>query len=210
VNVEIFSDVVCPWCYLGQARFRKAVEEFGGDVNIVWRPFQLSPETPSPSTGSLIGPYLAEKFGGADKVEQAHSRLRALIGAEGLPFKPETTMHANSAKAHRVIALAGREGVQDAVVARLFLANHAEGRDIDDTATLVELAASAGLAAERVQALLDSDEGVDELRADLGRARDLGISGVPFFLFEEKWAVSGGQPAEVFKAALEEVAANHP
>src|SRR3954463_6800526 len=97
VNVEIFSDVVCPWCYLGQARFRKAVEEFGGEVAVVWKPFQLSPETPSPSTGGLIGPHLAEKFGGADKVKEAHSRLRALTGAEGLPFEPENTLLVNSA-----------------------------------------------------------------------------------------------------------------
>ncbi|MEO5874202.1 MAG: DsbA family oxidoreductase [Streptosporangiaceae bacterium] len=210
MNVEIFSDVVCPWCYLGQARFRTAVEDFPGEVNIVWKPFQLAPGTPSPSGGGLLDPYLAEKFGGRDKVEEAHSRLRALTGAEGLPYEPEIALVANSAKAHRVIALAGREDVQDAVAARLFRAYHAEGRDIDDSPTLVELAAEAGLPAERVQALLDSDEGVGELRENLARAHAMGISGVPFFLFEEKWAVSGGQPAEVFRAALQEVAANHP
>lgn len=206
VKIEIYSDVVCPWCYLGQARFRKAVEEFPGDVDVVWRPFQLDPSAPVHSGAGRADLVLAEKFGGADKVRAAHSRLRALTAEEGLPYEPEQSHHVNSLQAHRVIWLAGESGVQDAVVARLFRAHHAEGRDLNDAETLVELAAEAGLPAERVRALLASDEGAAEVGGQIDEARSLGVSGVPFFLFEGKWAVSGGQPTEVFAAALREVA----
>ncbi|GAB2818468.1 DsbA family oxidoreductase [Actinocorallia aurea] len=206
MKIEIYSDVVCPWCYLGQARFRKAVEEFPGEVEIVWRPFQLDPSSPAEPGAGLASTALAEKFGGADKVDAAHSRLRALTAAEGLPFEPEQARQINSHQAHRVIWLAGEEGVQDAVVARFFRAHHAEGRDLNDPATLADLAAEAGLDAERVRALLASAEGASEVDAQIDEARHLGVSGVPFFLFEGKWAVSGGQPTEVFAQALAEVA----
>ncbi|WP_200827425.1 DsbA family oxidoreductase [Thermomonospora echinospora] len=206
MNVEIFSDVVCPWCYLGQARFRAAVARFAGEVRVTWRPFQLDPG--APATATPAADHLAAKLGGPERVAAAHDRLRALTAAEGLPFAPEKALRVNTGDAHRVIALAGRAGVQDAVVERLFRAQHAEGRDIGDAGTLAELAAEAGLDVAAVRTLLDSDEGVAELEQDLARARALGINGVPFFLFEEKWAVSGGQPTEVFEGALQEVASN--
>ncbi|ROO83931.1 putative DsbA family dithiol-disulfide isomerase [Actinocorallia herbida] len=206
MKIEIYSDVVCPWCYLGQARFRQAVEEFPGEVEIVWRPFQLDPSSPAEPEAGLASTVLAEKFGGADKVHAAHQRLRALTEDAGLPFEPELARQINSLQAHRVIWLAGEEGVQDAVVARFFRAHHAEGRDLNAPETLVELAAEAGLPADRVRALLASAEGAPEVAAQIDEARRLGISGVPFFLFEGKWAVSGGQPTEVFAEALREVA----
>ncbi|MDX6743103.1 DsbA family oxidoreductase [Actinocorallia sp. A-T 12471] len=206
MKIEIYSDVVCPWCYLGQARFRKAVEEFPGEVEVVWRPFQLDPSAPEDKGAGLADEVLAHKFGGADKVKAAHSRLRALTAEEGLPYEPEKSHHINSRAAHRVIWLAGELGVQDAVVARLFRAHHAEGRDLNDPETLAELAAESGVPAERTLALLASDEGVAEVDAQIDGARELGVSGVPFFLFEGKWAVSGGQPTEVFTKALQEVA----
>jgi predicted DsbA family dithiol-disulfide isomerase len=205
VNVEIFSDVVCPWCYLGQARFRTAVARFGGEVQVTWRPFQLDPAAPATATPAAA--QLAAKMGGPERVAAAHDRMRALTAAEGLPYAPDKALYVNTRDAHRVIALAGREGVQDAVVERLFRAQHAEGRDVGDSATLAELAAEAGLDAAAVRTLLDSDEGVAELEQDLDRARALGISGVPFLVFEGKWAVSGAQPTEVFEGALKEVAA---
>ncbi|MCD0450881.1 DsbA family oxidoreductase [Actinocorallia sp. API 0066] len=207
MKVEIYSDVVCPWCYLGQARFLKAVEAFPGDVEIVWRPFQLDPAAPTDESG-LADAVLAAKFGGADKVRAAHARLRALTADEGLPYEPEAAHHVNTFQAHRVLWLAGELGLQDALAARLFRAHHAEGADLNSAATLTALAAEAGLPADRVRALLDSDEGAAEVSAQLAEARAIGVSGVPFFLFEGKWAVSGGQPTEVFTAALQEVASH--
>jgi predicted DsbA family dithiol-disulfide isomerase len=204
VKVDVFSDLVCPWCYLGRTRFQSAVATFDDSVDVTWRPFQLdpdAPQTPEPATERL-----AAKFGGRERVTQMHDRMRALTAEAGLPYEPERALRANTRDGHRVVWLAGREGVQDAVVGRLFRAYHAEGRDIGDAGTLASLADEAGLSADRVRALLASGEGDAEVTQDLDLARNLGINGVPFFLFEGAWGVSGAQSAEVFGEALREVA----
>jgi predicted DsbA family dithiol-disulfide isomerase len=209
VNVEIYADVVCPWCYLGQARFRQALAGFPDDVQVTWRPFQLDPGAPVTATPATE--HLVAKFGGLERVAEAHDRLRGLTAAEGLPYEPERGLYVNTADAHRVIWLAGREGgpaLQDAVAERLFRAHHAEGRDLGHAGTLTELAGSVGLAPEAVRSLLSSEEGLAELEHDLARARELDITGVPFFLFEGVWGVSGAQSAETLQAALHEVAGN--
>jgi predicted DsbA family dithiol-disulfide isomerase len=201
VNVEIFSDVVCPWCYLGRARFLAAARDFPGDVTVTWRPFQLDPGA---TAGGLMTESLAEKFGGADRLAEAHARLRELMAAEDLPYAPEKALVTNTRDAHRVIALAGDAGVQDAVVGRLFRAHHAEGRDLNDHGTLAELAAEAGL--PDVAGRLAAGEGDAAVTAQLETARAMGVTGVPFFVFEGTWAVSGAQPREFFDGALAEVA----
>jgi predicted DsbA family dithiol-disulfide isomerase len=205
VNVEIFSDVVCPWCYLGRARFGAAVEAVGADLGsppvVRWRPFQLDPEARG---GGRTDELIAERFGGAARVAEMHERMRGLMAAEGLPYAPEKAISANTRDAHRVIALAEDAGVQDAVVGRLFRAYHAEGRDLNDHETLGELAAEAGLGG--VAELLAAGEGNAEVAARLDAARSMGVNGVPFFVFEGRWAVSGAQPAEVLQGALREVA----
>jgi predicted DsbA family dithiol-disulfide isomerase len=202
VNIEIFSDVVCPWCYLGRARFTAAAEAFGGDATVAWRPFQLDPGA---SGGGLTSEMMADRFGGAAKVAEMHERMRGLMAAEGLPYAPEKAINANTRDAHRVIALADAAGVQDAVVERLFRAHHAEGRDLNDHGTLAELAAEAGL--DGTAEMLAAGEGDAEVAGQLERARALGVTGVPFYVFEEKWAVSGAQSAEFFAGALREVSA---
>jgi predicted DsbA family dithiol-disulfide isomerase len=202
VNVEIFSDVVCPWCYLATARFRTATEAFGGDAAVTWRPFQLDPGARG---GGLTSEILAERFGGPDKVAAMHEQMRGLMAAENLPYEPEKAINANTRDAHRVIALAGEAGVQDAVVGRLFRAHHAEGRDLNDHRTLAELAAEAGL--DGVTEMLTAGDGDAAVTEQVERARAMGVSGVPFFVFEDKWAVSGAQSAEFFESALREVAA---
>jgi predicted DsbA family dithiol-disulfide isomerase len=131
--------------------------------------------------------------------------MRGLMAAENLPYEPEKAVNANTRDAHRVIALAGEAGVQDAVVGRLFRAHHAEGRDLNDHRTLAELAAEAGL--DGVAELLAAGDGDAEVATQLERARAVGVTGVPFYVFEDKWAVSGAQAAEVFESALREVAA---
>lgn len=204
VKVDVFSDLVCPWCYVGRTRFQAAVADFDAPVDVTWRPFQLDPD--APSTPEPAMERLAAKFGGRERVAEMHDRMRALTSAEGLPYEPERAQRGNTRDAHRVVWLAGQMGVQDAVVGRLFRAYHAEGRDIGDAETLASLAAEAGLPAERARAMLASDLGVAEVSQDLDLARNLGINGVPFFLFEGAWGVSGAQPTEVFGEALREVA----
>jgi predicted DsbA family dithiol-disulfide isomerase len=202
VNIEIFSDVVCPWCYLGRARFRAAAEAFGGDATVTWRPYQLDPGA---SGGGLTSEILADRFGGAAKVAEMHEQMRGLMAAENLPYEPDRAISANTRDAHRVIALAGAAGVQDAVVDRLFRAYHAEGRDLNDHGTLAELAAEAGL--DGVAEMLAAGDGDAEVTEQLERARAVGVTGVPFYVFEDQWAVSGAQSAEFFEGALREVAA---
>jgi predicted DsbA family dithiol-disulfide isomerase len=202
VNVEIFADVVCPWCYLGRARFRTAAEAFGGDAVVTWRPFQLDPGA---TGGGLTSELMADRFGGPAKVAEMQEQMRGLLAAENLPYEPEKAISANTRDAHRVIALAGEAGVQDAVVDRLFRAYHAEGRDLNDHGTLAELAAEAGLGG--VAAMLAAGDGETAVTGQIERARAMGVSGVPFFVFQGTWAVSGAQPAEVLEQALREVAA---
>jgi predicted DsbA family dithiol-disulfide isomerase len=208
VKVDIFSDVVCPWCYLGRTRFQRAVAAFDGPVEVTWRPFQLDPDAPDAPEPAME--RLAAKFGGRERVAAMHDRIRALTAEEGLPYRPALAVRADTRDAHRVIWLAGElpedGGGQDAVVGRLFHAYHAEGAYLGDAETLTALAAEAGLPGDRVRAMLASGAGEAEVDRDLELARSLGISGVPFFLFEGAWAVSGAQPAEVFGEALREVA----
>jgi predicted DsbA family dithiol-disulfide isomerase len=202
VNIEIFSDVVCPWCYLGRARFRTAAEAFGGDTAVAWRPFQLDPGA---TGGGLTSELMADRFGGAAKVAEMHERMRGLLTAENLPYEPEKAISANTRDAHRVIAFAGEAGVQDAVVDRLFRAYHAEGRDLNDHGTLAELAAEAGL--DGVADRLAAGDGEAAVTEQAESARAMGVTGVPFYVFEGKWAVSGAQSVEFFGGALREVAA---
>jgi predicted DsbA family dithiol-disulfide isomerase len=210
VRVDIFSDIICPWCYLGRSRFRQAVAGFDGPVEVTWRPFQLDPDAPvAPAAPESATERLAAKFGGPGRVSAMHERMRELTSAADLPYEPERALRANTRDAHRLVWWAGRAGDdQDVLVDRLFRAYHAEGRDIGDAETLSALAAEVGLPADRVRTLLASDEGAAEVARDLELARELGINGVPFFLFEGAWAVSGAQPIDVFGAALREVERN--
>jgi predicted DsbA family dithiol-disulfide isomerase len=209
VKVDIFSDLVCPWCYLGRTRFQRAVAAFDGPVDVTWRPYQLDPDAPSAPEPAME--RLVAKFGGPERVAAMHDRMREFTAEEGLPYRPEQAVRANTRTAHRVIWLAGHgpdgeaEAAQDAVVERLFRAYHAEGAYLGDGDMLATLAAEAGLPADRVRAMLASDAGEAEVTRDLELARNLGISGVPFFLFEGAWAVSGAQPTEIFGEALREV-----
>ncbi len=200
MNIEIFSDVVCSWCYLGRSRFGSAAEAYDGDLDVTWRPYQLDPGAVG---GGMTSEILAERFGGAAKVAEMHARMRELMAAENLPYEPEKAIAVNTRDAHRVIALADVAGVQDAVVERLFRAYHAEGRDLNDRAVLSELAGEAGL--DGVAGRLAAGEGEAEVEDQLGRARSAGVTGVPYYVFENTWAVSGAQSAEFFAGALREV-----
>ena len=185
----------------GRSRFAAAAGAFDGDVEVAWRPYQLDPGA---TGGGLTSEVLAERFGGADKVAEMHEKMRGLMAEENLPYEPERAIAVNTRDAHRVIAMAGEAGVQDAVVERLFRAHHAEGRDLNDHAVLAELAGEAGL--DGVAGRLAAGDGEAEVTAQLDRARTAGVSGVPFFVFENKWAVSGAQSTEFFAGALHEVA----
>ncbi|OPG13227.1 DsbA family protein [Microbispora sp. GKU 823] len=197
MKVEIFSDVVCPWCYIGHHRLRQAVGLYEGDVEVTHRPFQLDPD--GVSSGEPLLSALERKFGGAARVTQMTGHVTGVAAQDGLDLRFDRAVAANTFEAHRLIWLAGRAGRDGDMADRLFRAHFTDGLDVGDPATLATLAAETGVE--------DTGDGAEQVRAELARARTLGVRAVPLFLFEEKFAVSGAQPVETLVAALREVEA---
>ncbi|QQS12700.1 MAG: DsbA family oxidoreductase [Rhodospirillales bacterium] len=206
--VDIISDTVCPWCYIGKRRFERAVAESGrGDIMVAWRPFQLNPDMPS--AGMARQDYLRAKFGGGDRPRQIYRAISETGREEGIDFQFDRIVRTpNTVESHRLIHWSGPKGFQDAVVDSLFRAYFEEGRDIGDRATLLECAVRAGMDAAEAKAFIDGDEiRQDVVQADM-YARRLGINGVPCFVVNRKYAISGAQPPaafiEVFNLAARE------
>ena len=213
MKVEIWSDVVCPWCYLGKHRFEEALAQFEhrDQVEIIWRSYQLDPNAPRTS-GETLNEMLAKKYGMNIKQAAAnHDRLTALGAEAGLEYHFERAKPGNTFDAHRLIHLAASKGLQNDVKERLMRAYFTDGAAIGDSETLVEIVAEAGIDADEARAVLASDAYADDVRADERRARALGIHGVPFFALDEQYGVSGAQPAEIFLNVLEHAwAESHP
>ena len=206
LRVDVWSDIACPWCYVGKRRLEAALASFPhrDAVEVVWRAFELDPSAPPERDRSV--PYaarLAKKYGTA--VNDAQRRIAQMTDVakqDGLDFHFERIRSGNTFDAHRVLHLAAVRGVQDAVKERLLLAYMTEGEPIGDPETLVRLAAEAGLDAEEVRAALAGDTFTRDVRDDEDEARELGIQGVPFFVIGGVYAVSGAQPAEILLGAL--------
>ncbi|MFD7009426.1 MULTISPECIES: DsbA family protein [Rhodococcus] len=207
IEIEIWSDVACPWCYIGKHRFLSALAEFEGRdrVNVVWRSYQLSPETPVGERRSELDALVESKGMPAEQVRQMFGHVARTAADEGLSLDFDTVIAANTFDAHRLIHLAGDE--RDAVVEALFRAHFGEGAVIDDREVLVDIASRAGLDADTVRAELESDAGADAVRADLETARRLQVSAVPFFVANRRVAVSGAQPKDVFLQLLTQASA---
>ncbi len=212
MKIDIWSDVVCPWCWIGKHRFQQGVALLGDDapeIEVHWHPFQLDPDagtTPVP----LREAYVA-KFGSAERTAQILSQTQTTARAEGLPMDfDQGQVRVTTLPAHRLLWLAGREGVQDAVGEALFRAHFVEGRNLADTQTLIAAAAAGGIPAERVSALLAGEEGLQEIQAQLAQAQALGIQSVPTFVVNDRYAIQGAQPPEAFAQALRQIAADMP
>ena len=210
MKIEIWSDVVCPWCYIGKRRLEGALaglEELADDVEVVWRSFELDPSAPAEPEDEL-DEALAGKYGMS--VEEAREMMVHMTrtGAEeGLEFNFDRARGGNTLDAHRVLHFAAAHGLQSVMKERLFRAYMTEGRAIADRGELARLAGEVGLDAEEARAMLESDRFVEEVRRDEARARELGIRGVPFFLIDERGAVPGAQPAHLLREALRKMAA---
>jgi predicted DsbA family dithiol-disulfide isomerase len=204
MRVDIWSDVVCPWCYVGKARFEKALSGFEhrDDVEVVFHSFELDPGYPKDKRGETNLQMLSEKYGmPADQARQAEGRVAGLAHAEGIGFNSERPV-GNTFDIHRVLHLGLDKGVQPELMSAVNEAYFAQARPVFDHDVITQVAAGAGLDADEVSKVLASDAYADEVRQDEAQAGQLGISGVPFFVFDMALAVSGAQPTELFSQAL--------
>ncbi len=208
ITVDVVSDVVCPWCFIGQKRLDKAIAASGVAVQVRWRPFQLDPTIPA--EGKDRRDYMLEKFGSEQRIREIHARIEPLGAAEGISFDFDAIKVApNTLDAHRLIRWAGAagEGEQNRLVRLLFQLNFEQGKDLGDHAVLVEAAREAGMDAAIAQTLLPTDADVEAVRAEIATAARMGVTGVPCFLIENKYAVMGAQDTATLADAIRQVSA---
>ena len=205
MRVEIWSDVACPWCYIGKVRFERAVAEFGRPVEVTYRSYQLDPSLPPHDDRSEVD-YLVERKGmSRDQVRGMIAHVCEAAAGEGLAFDFDRLVVANSFTAHRLLHHAKAHGRLPELKGALLAAHFEQGCDIGDPETLVAVAASVGLDAGESRDVLLSKRYTDDVRADIAEARQIGVTGVPFYVFEDQYAVSGAQPSEVFVDVLRQV-----
>jgi len=205
VKLDILSDPICPWCYIGKANLDRALTEHPDHpFTIEWHPFQLNPDMPP--EGMDRRAYLDTKFGGRDKADEVYARIDEAAKAAGLTINwPGITRTPNTLNAHRLIHWAGIEGRQTAAVASLFTANFLEGRDIGDSEVLADIADSIEMDAALVRKLLQGDADAAEISARDAHSRKMGVTGVPTFIVDNKHAVPGAQPAELWGQVINDI-----
>jgi predicted DsbA family dithiol-disulfide isomerase len=207
MKVDIYSDVACPWCYIGQARFERALGEFAGagHVEVRYRPYQLDPR--APTSAEPMFDYLERRFGARARAMAAH--VIGIARGEGLEMDYDRGLSVNTLNAHRLLLLADREQgppMQRALMRRLFDAHFAEGKDVGDPRVLAALAGEVGLDPDPVRNYLETDEGADEVQVEIAAAQRLGVSAVPAYMFDDEYVVQGAQPTELFLQVLKTIA----
>ena len=208
VRIDIWSDVVCPWCYIGKRRLESALADFehAADVDVVWHSYQLDPGAPSEAAESVAA-HLGRKYGGGPAAgAQMIDRVEAVAAEEGLIYRLHQAQRANTVDAHRLLHLAREEsgpGVQDRLKETLLAAYFTEARNVADHDVLRQVAAESGLDRTRVDEVLASDAYAADVQADIDQAHAYGSSGVPFFVIDGRYGVSGAQPAEAFGEVLQ-------
>jgi predicted DsbA family dithiol-disulfide isomerase len=206
MKIEIWSDVACPWCYIGKRRFETALSAFPhrDSVEVQWRSYQLDPTLPEHYDGTELE-YLSTRKGLAPaQIAGMFEHVAAQAKGEGLNYRFDDVVVANSFTAHRLIHLAGAHGQQDAAKERLLSDHFERGLDIGNREYLTSLGLDLGLDAGELSELFSTDKYADAVRQDFEEARALGISGVPFFVIDRKYGLSGAQPAGTFSAALDQ------
>jgi predicted DsbA family dithiol-disulfide isomerase len=211
VRVDIWSDLVCPWCYVGKRRFEKALVSFDNrdEVHVVHRSFQLNPAAPRDTTSSRREMLMRKYRRSPDQVVEMDTRMTQTAAAEGLEFNLEGMLTGNTFDAHQLVHLAHAHGMQDAVIERFYRAYFSEQRSLFAADSLVDLAENAGLDREQAAATLRSDSYAESVEADIDIARRLGVTGVPFFVINDRYGVSGAQAPDTFLDVLQRVAADH-
>ena len=204
MDIQVWSDIVCPWCYIGKHRLEQALREFGGPAAVTFRAYQLDP-SPVP-TAMPIKAAMAAKFGGTERAEQMFAHVTSIAAADGLTLDFDRAIAANTFDAHRLIAWAAGQGRQADMLEALQRAHFTDGVDIGSHGALARVAGTIGLDEPSALAHLASTAGAHEVSADIATARDLGITSVPTFVIDRKYAVQGAQEAAVLRSALDEIA----
>ena len=206
MQVAIVSDTICPWCYIGKRRFERARAGRPADLAVDWRPFQLNPDMPAEGVDRQR--YMVAKFGSEQRVAEIFGAIEQAGESEGIQFAfDRMTRTPNTVDSHRLIEYAGQRGVQDPVVEALFHRYFEQGDDIGDCAVLEAAGVDGGLDEGEVRRFLAGSDGADHVRRESDAASRMGISGVPCFIFEGRYAVSGAQPPDVFERVFELAAA---
>ena len=207
MKVEVWSDIMCPFCYIGKRHYEAALKQFAdsNNVEIVWKSFQLDPTTPEHFDKKMsVNEYLSERKGiSVSQAKAMNDHVTQMAAAAGLKYDLDNAVISNSFKAHRVIQFAKTKGLGDAIEEHLFKAYFTERKDFGDTATLIELGKEIGLSEAEVNEALTNDDYAYKVKQDIQEAQTLGVSGVPFFVFDRKYGVSGAQPVEVFAQTLQ-------
>jgi len=209
ISIDVFSDIVCPWCFIGKRHLDAALEAFrrssADEVTVNWRPFQLNPQLPL--EGISRQSYVETKFGGAQRAAAIYQRVSDAGKTAGIDFAFDRIQRQpNTLNAHRLVHLSHANGNQEAMVTRLFEAYFLEGADLTDVETLSRIAAEAGIDASIARSYLSSDQDASSVRQADDQARTMGIEGVPMFVLNDRYAISGAQPPDVLLRALQQVA----
>jgi predicted DsbA family dithiol-disulfide isomerase len=207
IQLDVWSDVVCPWCYIGKRRLESALARFehADDVSIEWHSFQLDPTIPAGSR-EPVREMLAKKIGApASQVRAMTAQVTELAAAEGLTYQLDRAISVNTRNAHRVTHLAAQHDLGGAMHERLLQAHLCDAEVVDDVDVLTRLATEVGVPAGEVADALTTSKYEAEVDADIRTARQIGVNGVPFFLINQKYALSGAQPADTFLAALDKI-----
>ena len=210
--MEIWSDVVCPWCYIGKKRFEDAIQSLADegtelDLEITFRPFQLDPNAPIGGTMPALEAY-SRKFGGPEKAQKIIAHVTNVAQEAGITFNMDRAVRANTLRAHRMMHLAllhHGASAQYAMKQHLLESYFTNGRNVSDDEVLIDAALAAGVPADTARRWLDSDEGDSEVRRDIVEAGELGITAVPTFVIDGRWAIPGAQDVEVFARALKKM-----
>jgi predicted DsbA family dithiol-disulfide isomerase len=202
IKVDVWSDIACPWCYIGKRKFEAGAEAFDGEVEVEYHSFELAPDTPVDFDGSEVDFLVTHKGLPAAQVQQMLAQVTNIAAEVGLAYDFDALQHTNTVKAHQLLHLAKREGKQLEMKERLLAAYFVEGRHVGRIEDLADLAAEVGLDREAVLRSLADDELLDAVRADQEQAMRYGIRGVPFFVVDGKYGVSGAQAPETFTSVL--------
>ncbi len=208
IEVDIWSDIVCPFCYIGKRNFENALKEKGleGKVNVRWRSFELAPDAVTKPDGDVYKDLAARKGWSIENTKQMHKQVTQRAAEAGLTYNFDIAVPANSRNAHRLLHLAAKHNVQNEVKESLFKAYFTEGKNIDDEQVLTAIGREAGLAEADIKETLHKQLYESEIDADIREASGIGVQGVPFFVFNRKYGVSGAQPVQAFAEAVEKVA----